>query len=286
MTKHSDRHYWLSTSPLPGCHEVGWVHWRRAAEQELHAHEHAFELHVFSRSAQRFRVEDEIIDVPADHAIVIPPSVMHGPTAGKVNSGECFWLRIDLSDPGFCRELPETDRMHVIDDLRRCAQYQALPIGSDGVEAFRRLVDRHQDDGVHNRHLAHAALIEVVTSLCMALAPMNQRPDFNRLSPEIARAARRLKEAVGTSIAIETLATEAGLGMRTFHKRFVAEIGYTPGQYRVRCRLDWAEKMLLETSRSITDIALNAGFASSQYFATVFRRHVGVSPQSFRNRAH
>jgi transcriptional regulator GlxA family with amidase domain len=181
--------------------------------------------------------------------------------------------------------LPETDRLHVVGDLRRCAHCRVVPVGADGIAAFRRLIERHQDVGVHSRHLAHAALIEVFTSLCMGLAPIDRRPEETPLSPEIAMAAECLREAVGETIAIEDLAADSGLGARTFHKRFVAETGYTPSQYRVRCRLDWCERMLVETARSITDIALSAGFASSQYFATVFRRHVGVSPQEFRSRA-
>lgn len=280
-----DRSVWMSTSPLPGCGEVGWVHWRRAAQQSMHCHADSLEVHAFARSAQRYRFDETIVDVPAEHALIVPAGVEHGPVAGNVNPGECFWLRLDLEHPDLCRELPETDRRHVVGDIRRCAHCRVVPVGSEGIAAFRRLIDRHRDDSVHSRHLAHAALIELLTSLCMGLAPVDQRPEESALSPAIGLAVRRLRDAVGEHIAIEDLAVAAGLGMRTFHKRFVTETGYTPGQYRVRCRLDWAEQMLLGTTRSITDIAHSAGFASSQYFATVFRRHVGVSPQAFRERA-
>jgi AraC-like DNA-binding protein len=32
----------------------------------------------------------------------------------------------------------------------------------------------------------------------------------------------------------------------------------------------------------VTDIALDCGFTTSQYFATVFRRQMGRSPRSYR----
>lgn len=33
---------------------------------------------------------------------------------------------------------------------------------------------------------------------------------------------------------------------------------------------------------NITDIAFSAGFASSQYFSTVFNAHLGVTPREYR----
>jgi AraC family L-rhamnose operon regulatory protein RhaS len=58
----------------------------------------------------------------------------------------------------------------------------------------------------------------------------------------------------------------------------------TPIQYLNHCRLTAAARLLKETpNRSITQIALNCGFASSQYFATLFRRHFGVTPRAFRD---
>ena len=32
--------------------------------------------------------------------------------------------------------------------------------------------------------------------------------------------------------------------------------------------------------KTITDVAFECGFSSSQYFATVFRQHLGVGPES------
>jgi len=49
------------------------------------------------------------------------------------------------------------------------------------------------------------------------------------------------------------------------------------------CRLAAAVQQLQEQpERSVTEIALGCGFASSQYFATLFRRKYGVAPRAFR----
>jgi AraC-like DNA-binding protein len=44
-----------------------------------------------------------------------------------------------------------------------------------------------------------------------------------------------------------------------------------------------AAELLRTTRRSVTDIAFDVGFSSSQYFATVFRRYTTLSPAEYRH---
>jgi AraC-like DNA-binding protein len=52
--------------------------------------------------------------------------------------------------------------------------------------------------------------------------------------------------------------------------------------YTTRCRVEQAAKLLHETKRSVTDIAMDLGFSSSQYFATVFKPYTRCSPRTAR----
>lgn len=57
----------------------------------------------------------------------------------------------------------------------------------------------------------------------------------------------------------------------------------TPSDQLCRIRLAHAARLLQEKKdRTITGIAFNTGFNSSQYFATRFRRQFGKSPQQYR----
>lgn len=44
------------------------------------------------------------------------------------------------------------------------------------------------------------------------------------------------------------------------------------------------EPPLRGTRRTVTDIAFDVGFSSSQYFATVFRRYTALAPEAWRRR--
>ncbi|WP_437231204.1 helix-turn-helix transcriptional regulator [Planctomicrobium sp. SH661] len=57
-----------------------------------------------------------------------------------------------------------------------------------------------------------------------------------------------------------------------------------PNDFLQRLRIKQAQTDLLETDLSITEIAFNNGFSTSQYFSTVFRKYTGDTPARFRKR--
>ena len=66
------------------------------------------------------------------------------------------------------------------------------------------------------------------------------------------------------------------------HARFVAELAVTPAALRRRHQIAAAKRLLATTPRPVTRVALDCGFASSQYFATAFRAAVGLTPAAYR----
>lgn len=83
----------------------------------------------------------------------------------------------------------------------------------------------------------------------------------------------------------EELADIAGLSLAGFHLHFKRVTGSSPKDYWLRLRIEQAAKRLLKcSSLSVTDVAHEFGFSSSQYFSTVFRRYMGVSPGGYREK--
>ncbi len=84
--------------------------------------------------------------------------------------------------------------------------------------------------------------------------------------------------------AVGELARRAGLAPSRFHERFLAEAGESPARWVARRRLELA-RARLRAGEPVTRIALDLGFASSQHFATAFRRVYGVAPSAWAKRA-
>lgn len=81
-----------------------------------------------------------------------------------------------------------------------------------------------------------------------------------------------------------TMAQACGVGRTRFGQLVRQQTGDTPILALNRARIARAERLLPDTDRSITRIAHECGFSSSQYFARLFREYVGESATAFRRR--
>lgn len=80
---------------------------------------------------------------------------------------------------------------------------------------------------------------------------------------------------------ISELARLAGLSPSRLSECFVRDMGMSPHQYLLRARIE-AAKQALQSDLSVTDIALDLGFSSSQHFASTFKRMTGTTAHAFR----
>jgi transcriptional regulator GlxA family with amidase domain len=83
-------------------------------------------------------------------------------------------------------------------------------------------------------------------------------------------------------LTLAELAARAGMSVRTFSRRFRAEVGLTPVQWLVQQRVDRARRMLEAGEESVDRVAARAGFATAASMRMHFRLVVGVTPASYR----
>jgi AraC-like DNA-binding protein len=76
-----------------------------------------------------------------------------------------------------------------------------------------------------------------------------------------------------------------GLSYRQLARYLREEYGLSPKQYQTRLRLEEARRLLTTTELSVTSIAYELGFASSQHLAGRFRALTGETPSAYRRRA-
>lgn len=94
--------------------------------------------------------------------------------------------------------------------------------------------------------------------------------------------ARRMLENPGEDFCVDGIAAEMGVSVSTAIDRFRERLGSTPYRYLTHCRICKAMDFLRTTDMSITAISAELGFASSQHFASVFKREVGMTASDWR----
>lgn len=67
--------------------------------------------------------------------------------------------------------------------------------------------------------------------------------------------------------------------------QFKTQTGMSLREYLTKLRLKDAKSLLENSNLTVTDIAFTVGFGSSNYFANVFKKEIGMSPNSYRKEA-
>jgi AraC-like DNA-binding protein len=76
------------------------------------------------------------------------------------------------------------------------------------------------------------------------------------------------------------------MGYESFRKEFRARMGVSPGDYRIRRRIDRARELLTSTTQSVKEIAYELGYPNPSVFSLQFKREVGRSPEHYRSRGN
>ena len=83
-------------------------------------------------------------------------------------------------------------------------------------------------------------------------------------------------------ITVGEMAAHAGMPLRTFTRRFTAEMGTSPLQWLLRERLGTAQQRLEETDDSVQQVAARCGFGSAVSLRAHFQREFRTSPLAYR----
>ena len=87
---------------------------------------------------------------------------------------------------------------------------------------------------------------------------------------------------VSAATHVRTLAQQLHVSESTLTRRFCAETGISPGKYLERLVVGQACRMLLSEDYSIAEIAEILHFSDQFYFCKFFKRHMNLTPSTYR----
>jgi AraC family transcriptional regulator len=98
--------------------------------------------------------------------------------------------------------------------------------------------------------------------------------------------ARKVRDYIETHLAealrVQDLCSLLQLSEAHFSRSFRRTFGESPHAFLVRQRLRRAERYMLETGASLSEIALQCGFTDQAHLSKHFRQHTGRTPGSWR----
>ena len=277
-----------STLLLPELAIFGWLHFHAALPGALQPdrHEGVYEIHYMRRGHVKWWVEDEKHDFFTGSVFIVKPGELHGGEEESLQRCEHYWLRIGFPTG---RTLPslsraETDRIRSHFESIRFRNFSATPeVG----ELFVRIHNEHRFDSMPHgvtiaRAMLHALLIGVLRDHDRCVAASKQQP---LISWRVRRVIELLQQRMfDPDLRIDSIAAEVGGGAASLRARFRLETGLSMHDFLLQHRIEEAKKRLEDPLPGVTQIAYDLGFSSSQYFATTFRRFVGMAPGEYRRK--
>ncbi len=143
--------------------------------------------------------------------------------------------------------------------------------------ALKRLSNCFAVQDLHFHTRIRNSLSEVLIALT---TPYKANPCS--LPANLSKSLAYIEEHLTGTIPVAELAALENMSLSSLHKKFAQITGLSPAEYILKRKIEKAKELLASTDMSVTDIAYQYDFSSSQYFATVFKRFCCCTPSQYR----
>ena len=109
-------------------------------------------------------------------------------------------------------------------------------------------------------------------------------PAWRGTATTVLRGLRLIDDGFLDGHTVAHLAARLGVGARHLERLFVRHFGVPPTRVAIARRTQAARRLVTDTERPVTDIALMAGFRSVRRFNDAFRKRYRRTPSSLRGR--
>lgn len=246
---------------------------------DTHSHPGAMEIVFLHRGCQTYRVQGRSYRLHGGDVFITRPGELHDTGGEPEERGALYWLNLVVL-PRYKEFLLLRRRESQLLKKQLLAMPHRHVPGSPLLKTLLdEIFDLHESPQVPLTRLAIQN--RVVHWLLEILACVRRRTETGH-SGLIAAVVHDIEQAPNVSCPIPEMAARAGLSVSRFKTIFRVETGMGPHEYALRAKVDAARRLLKEPGSSITSVAYESGFSSSQYFATVFKRFTTLTPREYR----
>jgi len=246
------------------------------------------ELVYIAKGEVSWYYENSIIVSKAGTLSFSWPGQYHGSTTSLVPASEMHWITVTLenetrfhTDLGFSME----ESLYIIRALQNI-QPQIIRVDRQIEFFIGEIKNKLADPDIAD------PLNQIPLLLKMLLIQISQKQaitiDRDTTASEtmavVAHFLKKLEQECSEPWSLGKMCEACQIG-RTRFATIVKELtGESPIKTLNRFRIDRARKLLSQIDLTITEIAFDCGFPSSQYFSAVFMAYQGSSPSEYRER--
>lgn len=247
---------------------------------EKHSHGRMIEICLQDEGTQPYQIGGSDYCLKGGNVLLTFPNEVHGSGSAPLNRGRQYWMLIRM--PGRNERflnLPPAESLALVNGLlsvksrhfkgRRILKYY-----------LERIFEAHDSGEVSMRH---AEIKNWTLRFLLDVLADARLFAESRISYQVKQVLDHIRQHTSRDlVSLEKLAAVAKLSLPRFKARFKQETGFTPHNYMMLQKIEAAKTAITGSKKSVTEIGIDLGFTSSQYFATVFKRYTSQTPNQFR----
>jgi AraC-like DNA-binding protein/mannose-6-phosphate isomerase-like protein (cupin superfamily) len=233
--------------------------------KDRHAH-HEHEFFLPLQGEIRVRVGEKVLKAGPGKMIYLPPETDHAFESSAAGQGERLILLVQAS-------------------AWKAREGVSVPAKvADSSQLAKELLFHLL---IHPKTKAGKALIDtLLVTLSETLEAASGAEGLRHLSAKagdarILRAVDYIETNFREPLSMEEIARHSGLGLRTLNRLFLDELSLSPKQLVTLYRMEEAKRLLEKQKLSVTDVALEVGYASLSQFIHSFRKVTGKLPSDY-----
>ncbi len=182
-----------------------------------------------------------------------------------------------------------SEHMHLLDSTKEehfFVMNKESPHHSDIQFIFQQIVAYSQDKDQISSLLVMAGIYECLALLIKA---MKKEQDLKFSSSILSNDSFKkmiyfIQMNYANKISIEDLCFEAHISRRHCFDLFKRFFGKTPNEYLNEYRLNMAQNFLQDSSKPISQIAIDCGFTHQSHFTNHYKKYFGFTPLQYRKK--
>ena len=132
---------------------------------------------------------------------------------------------------------------------------------------------------MHNHNIVkkHYATIDI---------PIPKQENLNHINEQLMLQFSRIvnENISNVDMDVNFIAKQMGMSRASLYNKTKGMMDIGISEYIIKCRLEYARKLLDATTLSISEVAEQSGFKHSRNFSTVFKNAMGMSPSDYRKK--
>ncbi len=270
--------HFLPDYGINSCLQFGYYKYSKAQPQ-LPTHEHcnAIEICFCIKGEQHYIIGEELFQLHGNDILIIPPNKEHSTGEYPEDKGELFWLQINCSDNqhGLCN-LPGDHSKYLLRELKKTSERTFKGAFQVKFILEKLLNELKTSSAVLSEITINQLIVQVILEVLNLSKRKQDSPPLKRLNDIDAYILNNLHRI----IYVDELAGISNVSVGYFKSWFKNTMGIPPKEYINRLKIEQSKIDLLK-SHSITTVAFNLGFSSSQYFSTTFKKFTGYTPKTY-----